>query len=429
MKPKSILEHAVFNLHGKLKPISEKQLKWGFEKCFDPKGTINKNTINCLECGHHWKDTNGMILLAKIDQSCICPNCNQKIWLQQTGKRKFETQSYFSIISVYKNFQVIRYFILKKQYQTKSSPLQYSNEVMQHWLDDKGRITYLAKSCNQHPYYYDNWQTYTPLQIAKSNSWRSKSRLGIIPNEIYPIKKVLPIIKRNGFKGQFFDFLPTLFFKRLMTNPIFETLLKRQRMDFATSLPFETIEKLWPQVKIAIKNNYCPENYTDWVDLINLQKQFNKDIHSPKYICPNNLSYEHQKYVKKQRELVQKQQLKEQIEHIQKSEHSYVQQKKKYFSINIQNNSFSIVVIKSVQDFMIESNKLKHCLFSNKYYEKDESLILSARTPDNQPIETIEVSLSNFEIIQSRGLNNLPTQYHDEIVDLINENKAKLKQF
>jgi hypothetical protein len=213
-----------------------------------------------------------------------------------------------------------------------------------------------------------------------------------------------------------------------MTSPIFETLLKSKRMDFATSLPFETIEKLWPQIKIAIKNNYCPENYTDWVDLINLLRQFNKDIHSPKYICPNNLSYEHQKYVRKQRELVQKQQLKEQIEHIQQSESSYIQQKKKYFSINFNNNSFSVVVIKSVKDFMIESNKLNHCLFSNKYYEKEESLILSARTHDNQPIETIEVSLSNFEIIQSRGLNNLPTEYHNQIVELVNENKAKIKK-
>jgi hypothetical protein len=426
MKPKSNLEYTVFNLHGKLKPISEKQLKWGYAKCFDPKATINRSTINCLECGHSWKDKHAIILLAKIDQSCMCPNCNQKLILQQTAKRKFKSESYFSIISVCDNFQVIRYFILKKHYRTKTPSMQYTSEVMQHWMNDKGKITYLAKSCSQHPYYYDNWQTYSAMQIVKANSWKSKSRLEIVPNEIYPIKQLLPIIKRNGFEGQFFGFLPSLFFKRLITNPIFETLLKCKRMDFASSLPFDTIEKLWPQIKIAIKNNYIPKNYTDWVDLIALLKQFDKDIHSAKYICPSDLYYEHQKYVNKQRIIRQKQQLLEQIALTNKSEKSFIKEKKKYFSLNFQKDSIRIIVLNSVKAFLVESQKLKHCLFSNGYYHKSDSLILSARTPDNEPIETIEVSLNNFKIIQSRGLNNLPTQFHNQIIDIVNENITKI---
>jgi hypothetical protein len=48
-------------------------------------------------------------------------------------------------------------------------------------------------------------------------------------------------------------------------------------------------------------------------------------------------------------------------------------------------------------------------------------LILSARI-DNEPIETIEVSLSQMKIIQARGRSNGTTEHHDKIVNLVKSN-------
>ena len=45
---------------------------------------------------------------------------------------------------------------------------------------------------------------------------------------------------------------------------------------------------------------------------------------------------------------------------------------------------------------------MHHCVFTNEYYLKADSLILSA-TIDGKRIETIEVSLKRMEVVQSRG--------------------------
>ena len=60
-----------------------------------------------------------------------------------------------------------------------------------------------------------------------------------------------------------------------------------------------------------------------------------------------------------------------------------------------------------------------HCVGS--YHSKEDSLIFSA-TIDGKRIETIEVSISKLEVIQSRGVCNKQTEYHDRIIKLVNEN-------
>ena len=66
-------------------------------------------------------------------------------------------------------------------------------------------------------------------------------------------------------------------------------------------------------------------------------------------------------------------------------------------------------------------------MFSNSYFLKKNSLILSA-TIDGKRIETVEVSLKTFEVMQSRGLNNSNTEYHDRIIRLVNENINLIRQ-
>ena len=70
---------------------------------------------------------------------------------------------------------------------------------------------------------------------------------------------------------------------------------------------------------------------------------------------------------------------------------------------------------------------MHNCLFSNEYYLKEDSLILSA-TIEGKRIETIEVSLKTLEVVQSRGLCNKNTEYHEQIVNLVNANHKLIRQ-
>ena len=70
---------------------------------------------------------------------------------------------------------------------------------------------------------------------------------------------------------------------------------------------------------------------------------------------------------------------------------------------------------------------MHHCVWSNEYYLKKDSLILSA-TIDGKRIETVEVSLKTFEVVQCRGLCNENTEYHDRIIALVNKNANLIRE-
>jgi hypothetical protein len=65
---------------------------------------------------------------------------------------------------------------------------------------------------------------------------------------------------------------------------------------------------------------------------------------------------------------------------------------------------------------------MHHCVFSAAYYKRKDSLILSARsTDDNSRLETIEVDLQSLQVVQSRALCNGRTALHDDIVKAVND--------
>lgn len=65
---------------------------------------------------------------------------------------------------------------------------------------------------------------------------------------------------------------------------------------------------------------------------------------------------------------------------------------------------------------------MKHCVFRASCYTKPGSIILSAHDREGNRIETIEFSLSEDRVIQSRRVCNSNTEFHDSIVNLVNSN-------
>ena len=71
-------------------------------------------------------------------------------------------------------------------------------------------------------------------------------------------------------------------------------------------------------------------------------------------------------------------------------------------------------------------NAMHHCVYACGYYKKSTSLILGA-TIGGKRIETIEVSLKTFEVVQSRGVCNSVTEHHDAILRLMEANMDKIR--
>ena len=105
--------------------------------------------------------------------------------------------------------------------------------------------------------------------------------------------------------------------------------------------------------------------------------------------------------------------------------------KSRYFDITFGNDRMFVMVLKTLEDYRAEGESQHHCVFSNAYYGKKDSLVLSARMRDHpdRPVETIEVSLVNGLVLQCFGKCNSFTEYHQEILDMVRANsKLFLKQ-
>lgn len=105
----------------------------------------------------------------------------------------------------------------------------------------------------------------------------------------------------------------------------------------------------------------------------------------------------------------------------------YAEQKKQFFGLCFTQAGITISVLEKISEFLEEGDSLKHCVFTNGYYHKKDSLILSAKSC-NQSVETIELSLSRMEIIQCRGLKNKPSIHHKQILNLISKNLYQIRE-
>ncbi len=144
-------------------------------------------------------------------------------------------------------------------------------------------------------------------------------------------------------------------------------------------------------------------------------------------MCPENLNEAHDRLVQKKRKIQRKKKLHDLRLEIQQAQKRYANDKKRFFGLVFQEKQLTISVIENVKDFMQEGDELRHCVFTNEYYDKKDSLVLSAIVGDLS-VETIEVSLSRMEILQCRGLKNKPSKHHKQILQLLSQNLYLIKE-
>lgn len=418
MKPKTKLQKRVVELSTKLKPITQKQENWAYENCLDLYAVRHRNTLYCLECGHSWKYKH---VLETSIVGCQCPRCDNELKMWQNYRPNCRDSAYFSIITTKAEFQVVRMFWVQKTMKKGERPVYRNWEVMNHWIDENGEITSMSIRVQGLSHYFDQWIFASELEIKpKFNEYQ---RFHIVPYKIYPSKRILPIFKRNGFRGYFYDIAPHQLLSLIVTDSYAETLLKAGQISLFKSYSGhrpEAIRSAWNSVRICMRHKYIVKDAGIWLDHIDLLRFFGKDLHSPKYVCPADLGGDHVRLSRKKHEIERK---RRQIEHLAKVEaeqKDFEERIGKFLDLVFEDREIIVEPLKSVEEFVKEGEELRHCVFSNAYYKKPDSLILSAKI-DKRPVETIEVSLSMLKIVQARGRGNAPSVYHDRIVKTVNQ--------
>lgn len=82
-------------------------------------------------------------------------------------------------------------------------------------------------------------------------------------------------------------------------------------------------------------------------------------------------------------------------------------------------------MLQSSLEFLEEGEAMHHCVAS--YWSHDNSLVLSARDGEGKRVETVEVNLKTFSIVQSQGPCNRPTEWHESIMETVKRNMKLIK--
>lgn len=53
------------------------------------------------------------------------------------------------------------------------------------------------------------------------------------------------------------------------------------------------IDQYWAAYKITLRNHYNIIDIALWCDYVDMLRRLDRDIHSPKYVCPENLQESH----------------------------------------------------------------------------------------------------------------------------------------
>ena len=386
--------------------------------------------MTCMECGHSWDTDDSPLMTAILDTTC--PACGNNLKMRDDKKKKYNNSAYYAIITTAKSLQVIRFFWLQKYYRHGSPAEYFHQEVMQHWIAPDGNMTRMEIGVNGLSQYIDQWVWNSELEIRTSATPYSKSaqRMDIRPLHIWTKKRFIPELKRKGFKGNFHNITPHGFISLILSDNKAETLLKAgqismmvHRTDVYLS---EKIDMYWSTIKICMRNGYIVKDAKMYFDYLRMLEYYHKDLRNPKYVCPEDLKKAHDRLVDKRNQEERKRKLQEQKERMERDQIEYEMQKKAFFGLQFTDGKITVKVLESVQEFFIEGDTHSHCVFAARYYKKPESLVLSAQM-DKERLETVEVSLRDFQIKQARGKKNGTTKYHNQIVEIVNKNIPKIE--
>lgn len=384
MKPRNKIQREVVALSSALPPITDKQKEWGITHSYTAKERTYAKTM----------------------------------------------YRYFVLSSRVKDWQVCRFFQIRKQRQ-----IYEVIEPVRLWFSADGHIEVEAMNRFCMSGEIDKWVVDSELSL-KQIPETYKDYTQMLPISASKVTSMLPILKRNGLKGSFHNMQPRDVIEGLLKNNMFETLWKYKQFSLLRALAYNwnigynDTDKM-SAVKIALRHGYTITDGRTWLDMIDMLKRAHKDIRNQKFVCPADLQKGHDeamnlyhRYEEKQRKNRERKKLLED----KKASKKYEMARKCFKGLKLADDTIIIQVLPTVYDVMKEGEAMHHCVFAAGYHKRLDSLLLTAKV-NGERAETIEVDLKRYELVQSRGVCNQNSKYHDNIVRLVNENMDVIRNF
>lgn len=377
------------------------------------------STVWCSICGKMWEDGT---MKGKDKTFLKCPHCEASLRVQTNGQKKIGTAKYYvTVAQTSGRWQVLRTLYVVRRIH-REDYVNYPHkedwscwEVMQDWVRKDGSV-FLRRSVYGMSYYYDQWNnssdlSYFPLTDQRRGMW----------SYIAPKQDLLPEVKRNGLSRLRQTISPCRQIEEMLRNPKCEILAKHKAWELWTYACRSKLQSYqWDAIRIALRHKHKIGDISLWLDYIDELFDNGKDTHNPYYIFSKEGLKKHIQGVNEAKG----------VQFSLNAEAKRWNQELrarlgKAVRLKITKGDITIAPLKSVQEFHKEGEELHHCVYRNKYYRKQGIVILGAKVKGART-ETLEISTTDWKILQCRGEHNQPSKWHNEIMELYESSKSKL---
>lgn len=417
MKPKNRHQRMLVELDRRLPWWSKDLDKQRYMRSlFAQQGIVYKSgKIICLECGHSFKHNMKRIWHAKVLKH-ECPRCRKELKLLQSRRHWFiDTKTVLFIEKHLKWQMVIAIEVTKTRH--KGEKVQYSYRQLGTAYAYPGRkyIEYIG-SYATHSWSGTRFSWGYDLRHPKATLQQFGAYDKVCPNQY-----ITTYYRKRGIY-RFPELIHSVRVLHEIENPKFEILMKHRRYGLMAAWTNDRrdMERFWPSIRVALRHKYKISDPVTWLDYLRLLHMNNRDLHNPVYVCPKDLHQAHQHYLDLDRKRRSKEEMEARWKEIKKDEPKYAKKIKPFKNCRIISGKLVIEPIQSVFQLAEESGRFRHCAWKLNYHKKENRLLLSARY-DNIPVETVEIDMESWEIMQSRGLQNRPSKHNKKIIRAVSE--------
>lgn len=412
--------------------LSEKQKRYAHKYCFWDEILVSKYECTCTKCKYTWG-----VVTENEQKEATCPNCHTKLNTRQ-HRKTVDMRAYFTVMTSVNGTQVIRWFDCTRKVNKTEDEFTYRH-VGTEFIKPNGKLVSVELNKCTMCWEKDKWSYSSNEQSLKRYSTFARY---CYSNGNY-ISRLSKTARQRGFqKIKMLEGYEDVVLSAIIQNAYFESLLKCGHYavirDWARNWYYgclkEDVMYLSKQqqvmIKLANRRGFkfdTKEKWADYNDYLNDLVRCGRDFHNPKIMFPENFQAEHERISK----LVErKRKVKAQADNLQRLSNSVKNDKqkqkwideyyKRYGDMVLKESGFIVRALISIDDFAEEAAEMHHCIAT--YLGKQDALLLSIERYGKKT-ETAEINLKgNGEIIQCRGHCNQSSDWHDEIVKMLERN-------
>lgn len=443
MRPRNKTDREIverFNRRGltRAEVVPDDVRRWAERAVVKPAAMASGRKAWCTACGEYFPLDASTV---KEGRAMTCPHCGARIIVRRTRKRKVSEEGFFQQLDTDGDLQIIRTYewFYNARVGKKGEPV--FKHVYDLWLTEGFESRWRFSVAMVYSGYEDRFG-WGNLELRSDYKLCGDPARGWNVTDVYPRIKLQPWlstldIRRPWMGHDLYDLIIGI-----MCGGSSETVWKIRRFNPSICRYYfehaPNTEQYYRQVCLAHRHGYRCKDAATWFDHLRMLEHEGRDIHNPRLIFPKNLQAEHQRLLdaierrrqaeerrrEQERLIREEQQRLERQKQDNKENIAYRKRLGKALGVVVAKGDIEIRPLQDMQDFYEQGRDLHQCVYSARYYEHADAIILCARV-NGERTETVEVFLKDGRIGQCRGIHNQNSKRHDDILDLVRSSVTK----